>query len=77
MVGEWGGRGSGAHLLPSTTPMAFAALLLALVALAGDLVHVRRQDARAVVGAPDGAADGGPVAPGRGLCADLPQQPGR
>jgi len=50
--------------------MAFAALLLALVALAGDLVHVRRQDARAVVGAPDGAADGAPVAPGRGLCAD-------
>ena len=52
-------------------------VLLALVALGGDLVHVRRQDAHTAVGAPDGAADGAPFAPGHGLYVDLPQQPGR
>ena len=72
-----GGKGSGAHLSASTTPKAFAVMMSAHVALAGDLGHVRRQDARAAVGAPDSAADGGPVAPGHGLCVDLPQQPAR
>ena len=72
-----GGKGSGAHLSASTTPKAFAAMISAHVALAGDLGHVRRQDARAAVGAPDSAADGGPVAPGHGLCVDLPRQPAR
>ena len=70
-----GGKGSGAHLSASTTPKAFAVMMSAHVALAGDLGHVRRQDARAAVGAPDGGADGGPVAPGHGLCVDLPRQP--
>ena len=71
------GRGSRAHLSASTTPKAFAAIMSAHVALAGDLGHFRRQDARAAVGAPDGAADGAPFAPGRGLFEDGPQQPAR